>query len=117
MPELGAAVRVGGGRLAVQACPEEEAVQDSLSSERLGVGKGACAQLMGRADRAGEEMANLLGSGRLTAIMPSCDCAASIAVLHRLGTVLGTICGRQLSSWRETLKFLSNFDTVRWPSG
>ena len=31
--------------------------------------------------------------------------------------VLGTIGGQQLSSWRENLKFLSNFNAVRWPRG
>ena len=43
--------------------------------------------------------------------------AAMDIVLNRLGTVLGTVGGQQLSSWREVLKILSNFDTVRWPRG
>ncbi|MGE0392725.1 MAG: hypothetical protein AB7I25_06775 [Vicinamibacterales bacterium] len=42
---------------------------------------------------------------------------ASVAVSSLLGTVLGTVGGLQLSNWREILKFLSSFDTVRWPSG
>jgi hypothetical protein len=39
------------------------------------------------------------------------------AIANRLGTILGTVGGQQLSNWREILKFLSNFDTVRWPRG
>ena len=35
----------------------------------------------------------------------------------RLGTVLGTVGALQLSNWRETLKIVSNFNAVRWPSG
>jgi len=43
------------------------------------------------------------------------DSRASFA--NRLSTVLGTVGGQQLSNWREIPKFLSNFDTVRWPRG
>ena len=38
-------------------------------------------------------------------------------IAGRQGTVLGTVGGQQLSSWREIFKILSNFDTVRWPRG
>ena len=38
-------------------------------------------------------------------------------ITGRQGTVLGTVGGQQLDSWREILKLLSNFDMVRWPRG
>ena len=43
--------------------------------------------------------------------------ALRTAIVNRLGTVLGTVGGQQLSNWSETLKFLSNFNAVRWPRG
>ena len=43
------------------------------------------------------------------------NCCTKIA--GRQGTVLGTVGGQQLNSWRETFQILSNFDTVRWPNG
>jgi hypothetical protein len=55
--------------------------------------------------------------GVLPAIMVPYDCARVGRRLRRLGTVLGTVGREQLNSWREVLKFLSNFDTVRWLSG
>ena len=35
----------------------------------------------------------------------------------RVGIVLGTVDGLQLSNWREIPEFSSNFNTVRWPRG
>jgi len=63
------------------------------------------------------EHANLLGPRRPTAIMVPPLWSASVAVLPRLGTVLGTVRGSQLSSSTEIGIFPSVFDTVRWPRG